>query len=56
MRAEMPDMKFGEQLLVIPSEPLGNWEWLPGECLSGSEYSKAWHMQHKHASAVEKET
>jgi len=25
------------QLLVLPTEPLTDWEWLPGELLSGSE-------------------
>jgi len=29
-----------KQLLVMPTEPLTNWEWLPGELLSGSQCSK----------------
>jgi len=31
-----------KQILVMPTEPLTNLEWLPGELLSGLECSKAW--------------
>ena len=30
------------QLLVMPTEQLTNWEWLPGDLLNGSECLKAW--------------
>jgi len=29
-----------KQPLVMPTESLTNWEWLPGELLSGSQCSK----------------
>ena len=31
-----------EQLLVMPTESLTDWEWLPGELLSGLECSNVW--------------
>jgi len=36
------DTEKQKQLLVMPTEPLTNWVWLPGELLNGLEYSKAW--------------